>query len=209
MSRLEIISDHFIKHEVRFTVGKDTVKVVPVFEFSDGAVEMNFGGISVVPDVPETTGVILSKPVKYGVAFVNDPAVKTLWSSFDLLPQVSYKMEFTADGALPHAKLVFRDSGRKVLTALPIAIVKGVNKCVTLFVTKGQRLVIGIIINSRGEKNLCTVAFGCLDFRDRCSVGKADNCFYSAFLCGEGNTLSVITRRTGHHSPFLFLGGKL
>ena len=130
MSRLEIISDHFIKHEVRFTVGKDTVKVVPVFEFSDGAVEMNFGGISVVPDVPETTGVILSKPVKYGVAFVNDPAVKTLWSSFDLLPQVSYHMEFTADGALPYAKLVFRDSGRKVLTVLPMPIVKGGNKTV-------------------------------------------------------------------------------
>lgn len=94
MSRLEVPSDHFLTHRVRFKGNKHIEKVIPVYESSDGEIILVPGKMTMFENLnrPDVVAVI-SKDV------INNASGKLVWSSFKLMPEVEYALE--SDEAIP------------------------------------------------------------------------------------------------------------
>ena len=78
MTRLEIPSDHFLSHQMIFKTGKKVVRVLPVYESSDGTVELLPGSMQLVKR---------DDPGNIAAEFTV-PAGKKQWRSFQLMPRV-------------------------------------------------------------------------------------------------------------------------
>ena len=110
MSRLEVPSDHFLTHRVRFKTPKNVVKVIPVYESSDGEIILVPGKMTMFDNHnrPDVVAVI-SKDVTKAAS------QKVLWSSFKLMPEVEYALESDEPIAAGAYELNFVSDAGKVI----------------------------------------------------------------------------------------------
>jgi hypothetical protein len=94
MSRLEVPSDHFLTHRLRFKGNKHIEKIIPVYESSDGEIILVPGKMTMFENLnrPDVVAEISKNDIK-------SVSGRTLWSSFKLMPEVEYALE--SDKALP------------------------------------------------------------------------------------------------------------
>lgn len=97
MTRLEIPSDHFLSHQMIFKTGKKVVRVLPVYESSDGTVELLPGSMQLVKR---------DDPGNIAAEFTV-PAGKKQWRSFQLMPRVEYCLKLTDLESKAQAQLEF------------------------------------------------------------------------------------------------------
>lgn len=94
MSRLEVPSDHFLTHRLRFKGNKHIEKIIPVYESSDGEIILVPGKMTMFENLnrPDVVAEISRDAVKRGSGDI-------LWSSFKLMPEVEYALE--SDTVIP------------------------------------------------------------------------------------------------------------
>lgn len=112
-SRLETVSGHYLTHRIRFKTGKNTVKVIPVYESSDGKVELYPGEIKLFKANDSNRAT-----VEFSL-----PAAQQKWGTFKLMPQVQYKLDTNRDIT---GELQFISQKKKVLQTVPF---KGSSVC--------------------------------------------------------------------------------
>lgn len=115
MSRLEVPSGHFLSHRLRFKASKGLVKVIPVYESSDGEVVL-------VPGKMEISEKLKRPDVVDRVVFSGKTASAgaVVWRTIKLMPEVEYALECDRD--IPDGKyeLHFISGEEKVIGKVPV-----------------------------------------------------------------------------------------
>jgi len=113
MTRLEIESDHFLAHQMIFKTGKKVVRVIPVYESSDGSVELSPGAMQLVKrDDPGNIAANFTVPAGMGQ-----------WRSFKLMPRSEYTLKLCGLDSGAKAQLEFFSADGK--SAGKVAVTDG------------------------------------------------------------------------------------
>ncbi len=110
MSRLEIKSDHYLTHRMRFKTGKTIVKLIPVYEAGDGMLTL----------VPGSMVIFEKKLPRNTVEKFSLAPGKNIWQSHKLMPDTEYALNFNS--VLPENKytLSFVADNGKTLSQIPL-----------------------------------------------------------------------------------------
>ena len=95
------------------------------------------------------------------------------------------------------------------LTSDDILIIERMNEGVAMLVLQLQCLLVGIIIDTRYQTDLCTETLGGFHLTNRSTLWQTDKTLHSHGGGTESYTLSMIASRTGYHTLRLFFIGEL
>ena len=104
-------------------------------------------------------------------------------------------------------KLLYDLHGNGSLAGCYCRVIEWMNKCISVLICKLKCICTCFIVNISVKDNLCAITLGTFYLDQWCGGRHDDDCFYSVFMCGIGNTLCVVSCGCGNQAFIsLFIG---